>query len=218
MSVLRLPDGDPASALLAVQDALETDGPLLICGDFTVFAAVRERAERRLVAATCDALGAHPQPVLAAADGPLLDTGLEVALACDLRFARRGIEIGFPATRAGWLPCGGGQRLLRLAGTSLATRLLLLAETVRADATLERFMAIAEDAYQAGAAALAELTERGPLALEALATLLRAAEDLPLSAGAAIEADLACLLLDTSDRAEGLEAFRERREPSFHGR
>jgi len=217
VTALRIPEGDAARGLLAVQDALEAGEPLLITG-LAALAAVEDRALRRLVAATCDALRAHPQPVLAASDEPLLDTGLEVALACDLRFVRRGVEVGLPATLTGWLPCGGGQRLLRLAGTSLATRMLLLGETVRAGAEVERFMTVVDDALPAAAVALEQVAARGPLALEALASLIRSAAELPLSAGAAIEADLACLLLDTADRAEGLEAFRARRSPRFEGR
>lgn len=220
-------DPEPACRLLlAVQDALEDADrrPMVLhgCGGgFLIAGGARDPELRRLAGRTAERIAEHPLPVVAAIDAPLLDTGLELALACDLRFVRGGMPVGCPATADGWLPGGGGQRLSRLGGTSLATQLLLLGDVIDSgsDARLDRLMRVcAGTALEAAGRALAELRARAPLALEALKTAVQAAEELPLHAGVAVEADLACLLLDTRDRAEGLAAFRASRGPTFHGR
>ena len=78
-----------------------------------------------------------PRPVIAALNGNVIGGGCELALACHLRIAARGIRFSFrPAALGlitGW---GGGLRLFRQVGRSTALRLLLLAESVDTDEAL----------------------------------------------------------------------------------
>ena len=214
-----------AAALNEVQDALGRAGagPLLMVGGsagFVLGGPARSRELRVELARTCDLLSAHPQPVIAAvAGGSLLDAGLELALSCDLLFTARGVRVGLPSAGEGWPTVGAGQRLARTAGTSLATRMLLLGEiaTCGEDPALDRALSVVSDPELAGRAALERIRDSAPLAVEALKVALRAADETGLTAGLEIEADLASLLLPTRDRAEGIEATLTRRAPIYRG-
>ena len=215
-------DQPAAAALLRLDDALAEDRILIVAGGgdgFVLAGPLGDRGVRDLLSDVCDRLANHRYPVLAASPGPLLDAGLELALACDLRYAAPAVEVGLPSAIDGGLPCGGAQRLARLGSASLAARSLLLGETsvTGADPSLDRFLDVGDAPQQRARDAAQRLSTKGPLALEAIKTALRAAQDLPLDGGLAVEADLACLLLGTADRQEGLAAWQERRAPGFGG-
>jgi enoyl-CoA hydratase/carnithine racemase len=76
--------------------------------------------------AMLDALEALPLPTLAAIDGHALGGGLELALACDLRFMAEGSgSIGLPEVRLGMIPAlGGTQRLPPLVGRGKALEMM----------------------------------------------------------------------------------------------
>ncbi len=70
-----------------------------------------------------------PQVTLAEIGGAAMGGGLELALACDLRIAAAEAKLGLPEARLGLIPgAGGTQRLTRLCGPALASRVILGAE------------------------------------------------------------------------------------------
>jgi enoyl-CoA hydratase len=72
-----------------------------------------------------------PQVTLAEIGGAAMGGGLELALACDLRIAAAEAKLGLPEARLGLIPgAGGTQRLTRLCGRAVASRLILGAEVV----------------------------------------------------------------------------------------
>jgi len=72
-----------------------------------------------------------PQVTLAEIGGAAMGGGLELALACDLRVVALEAKLGLPEARLGLIPgAGGTQRLTRLCGPSVASRLILGAEVV----------------------------------------------------------------------------------------
>jgi enoyl-CoA hydratase/carnithine racemase len=72
---------------------------------------------------------ALPQVTLAEIGGAAMGGGFELALACDLRIAANEAKVGLPEVRLGLIPgAGGTQRLTRLCGPALASRLILGAE------------------------------------------------------------------------------------------
>ena len=72
-----------------------------------------------------------PQVTLAEIGGAAMGGGLELALACDLRIVALEAKLGLPEARLGLIPgAGGTQRLTRLCGRSVASRLILGAEIV----------------------------------------------------------------------------------------
>jgi enoyl-CoA hydratase len=75
-----------------------------------------------------------PQVTLAEVGGAAMGGGLELALACDLRIAAAEAKLGLPEARLGLIPgAGGTQRLTRLCGRAVASRLILGAEVVDGD-------------------------------------------------------------------------------------
>jgi enoyl-CoA hydratase/carnithine racemase len=83
-----------------------------------------------------DRLERLPQVTLAEIGGAAIGGGLELALACDLRIIAVDAKVGLPEARLGLIPAGGGtQRLTRLCGRAVASRLIFGAEIlVGADA------------------------------------------------------------------------------------
>lgn len=72
-----------------------------------------------------------PQVTLSEIGGAALGGGFELALSCDLRIAAAEAKIGLPEVKLGLIPgAGGTQRLTRLVGRGLASRLILMGETV----------------------------------------------------------------------------------------
>lgn len=99
--------------------AARPDGADAMVADVTEFQRAFARIE------------AMPQVVLAEIGGVALGGGLELALACDLRIAARHAKIGLPEARLGLIPgAGGTQRLTRLCGRGIASRMILSAEVL----------------------------------------------------------------------------------------
>ena len=169
------------------------------------------------------AVAALPQPVIAAIDGEARGWGLGLALACDLRILTTRAVLSAPDAGAGRLPGGGvTQRLPRIVGTGRATAMLLLGMRLPAREALAWGLAAevvpARRLGRVAEARARDLARRGPVALRYAKEAVRRALDLPLEAGVRLEHDLYVLLQTTTDRREGVAAFRERRPPRFEGR
>ena len=173
----------------------------------------------------CDGIAALASlrvPVVAALHGHVLDEGLELALACDLRFVARGARLGLTQLSRGVLPCHGGtQRLPRLVGRGRATRMLLMGEILSARQA-ER-VGLVHEVHEASvlnrkvAGVARAMAARSPVAQKLAKEALLAAGDLSLAEGLRLEGDLYVLSQGAEDRAEGLAAFREKRRPKFSG-
>jgi enoyl-CoA hydratase len=164
-----------------------------------------------------------PCPVVAAVQGTCLSAGLELALACDVRLAADDARFGLPEVSQGTLPrAGGSQRLPRLAGRSVATSMLLLGEELDAEAAyraglVSRVFPPAALTAEADAVA-AKIAGHGPLALRYAKEAVQQGSQIPLDQALRYELDLSVILQTTHDRAEGVEAFLEKRPPRFEGR
>lgn len=164
-------------------------------------------------------LASVPQPVVVAVHGDVLNQGLELALAGDIRIADRSARFGDQRVVSGTLPFDGcTQRLPRLVGPGLATDMLLTGRMLTAqeahDAGLVvRLTETREQLIETAYRVASEIAARGAVAARYVKEAVSAARDLPLRDGMRLEADLSFLLHGTPERAEGLAAFRERREP-----
>ena len=177
----------------------------------------------RDAAAPFTCLESMGQPVICALNGDAVSAGLELALACDVRLAAQGARFSLPETAQGLLPMAGGtQRLARLVGRAEALRLVLLGEVLDADEALRIGLVSAVypvDDLLAEAEVLAlRLASRGPIALRYAKEAVRRGLEQPLDQALQIETDLTIILQSTEDRAEGVRAFLEKREPKFKGR
>lgn len=157
---------------------------------------------------------------IAVLNGVALGGGLELALACDLRFAAAGITLGLTESRVGALPgAGGTQRLPRLIGVSRALQMMLSGEPVTSEYALniglvnEVHVLEELEARARGFAAL--LASRSAPALAAIKRLVYRGIELPLVEGLELERAVLPGILGSADYAEGLAAFAERRPPRF---
>ncbi|QHW34891.1 enoyl-CoA hydratase [Paenibacillus rhizovicinus] len=169
------------------------------------------------------ALERLPQPTIAAINGYAFGGGLELALACDFRYAVRGAMLGLTEAGLGIIPgAGGTQRLPRLIGPARAKELILTARRITADQALEWGIVngVADDLGHLSdmCTMLAdEILANAPLAVYQAKAAIHAGMDADLTTALTIETEAYELLLPTKDRLEALEAFREKRPPRFKG-
>jgi enoyl-CoA hydratase/carnithine racemase len=166
-------------------------------------------------------IAAIPKVFIAQIQGHALGGGLEIALACDLRFGARGsYKLGTPEVTLGLLPGNGGtQRLPRLVGTSKALDLMVTGRRIspgqaHALGILDRLLPA--DRTEAMTLEYAHALAGG--AIEAIGAIKLAVHDgvgVSLDDGLACERELIDGLFRSRDAREGLAAFVEKREPVF---
>lgn len=162
------------------------------------------------------------KPVIAAINGFALGGGCELALACDIRIASVRAELGQPEVNIGIIPgFGGSQRLPRLVGPGWAAEMIYTGDRIDAD-TAERIglvnRVVAADRLLSEAKALAhKILEKSPAAIALAKACLRAAWDMPLSAGLDFETAAFGIVGSTDDKEEGMRAFIEKRKPAWTG-
>lgn len=160
------------------------------------------------------------KPFLAAINGFALGGGLELALACDMRFAAQTARLGLPEVGLGIIPgYGGTQRLPRLIGMGPALELILTGDHVTADEALRVGLVnkvFAKEALMAEVTAIAKkILSRGAHAVALAKEAARRGYAGTMEEGLAIEADLFGVISSTSEMREGLRAFLEKRKPSW---
>src|SRR5215813_3613669 len=116
-----------------------------------------------------DAIEDFPKPVIAMINGFCLGGGLELALACDLRFASDNAKLGQPEINLGIIPGGGGtQRLTRLVGEGKSMELILTGDFI--DAAEAKAIGLVNDVVSAAElpsrvrALAGRIAERSPIA------------------------------------------------------
>lgn len=170
-----------------------------------------------------------PKLVVAALNGHCVGGGLEIALACDLRVARKGAgQIGMPDINLGLLPSTGGtQRLPRLLGKSRAMELILEGAPISFEQALAWGLVNRLEEAATGAEFLERvqtyvrrfISPEGPsLAAGRIKRALQASGEVSLEQGLAIERELSAALVSSADSAEGRAAYLEKRKPTFSGR
>ena len=166
---------------------------------------------------------AHTGPwvSIAAVDGHALGGGLELAMACTMRVASAGAKLGVPEVKLGLLPgAAGTQRLPRLVGRGDAIDLLLTGRSVGGSEALQmglidRLAGEGGSAVEA-AGVLAASLAHGPLeAYQAILDCVDAAAQSDLGTGMQFERDQVARLFESPDGREGVQAFLEKRRPSF---
>ena len=169
-----------------------------------------------------------PKLVIAALGGHCVGGGLEVALAADLRVARKGSgRCGLPEIALGVLPgTGGTQRLARVVGKAKAIELMAKGElfdyeTAQALGLVSELIEAEDEA--AFLAAVSDLATsyctpgKAALSVGHIKRAVQTGLELPLEAGLALERELQAKLFASADAAEGIAAFVEKRDASFQG-
>ena len=164
-----------------------------------------------------------PYPSIAAVNGYALGGGCELALACDIRIASEKAKLGFPEVKLGIFPgWGGSQRITRIMGNAKAKELIFTGEMVSAEEAL-RFglveRVVPHEVIMKEAKELAEsIAKRAPLAVSAAKKAINKGSEMDLDKALDLEKELIISCFDTNDRAEGMKAFLEKRDPDFKGK
>ncbi len=174
----------------------------------------------RLAHEALASIARSPKLFVACVAGHALGGGLEIALACDVRYAIEGrYRLGTPEVTLGLLPGNGGtQRLPRLIGAGPALELLATGRTLSPEEAraigLVSLVFADQSAFDAHVESLRALP---PLALANIKRAVHEGVDKPLADGLALERDLMEELFRSDDAREGLTAFSEKRTAEFTG-
>ncbi|WP_433052675.1 enoyl-CoA hydratase/isomerase family protein [Dactylosporangium sp. CS-033363] len=193
---------DPGVRVLVVAGA---GGTFCAGADITEAAAIARSGDDSLAVAAERALAEFPRPVIARIDGFCVGGGCQLAVACDLRVAGESARFGITPAKLGIVyPPSTTRRLASLVGPAKAKLLLYTAELFPAAEALR--MGLVD-----------VLVPDGDLAatVDDLAATIAARSELTLRAAKAVLGDLPVPPQDEAAMAEGIAAFRERRNPSW---
>ncbi len=187
-----------------------------------VFEQWRRRKRGRKVNQMFRTLPEYTKPVIAVVEGYALGGGFELALLCDLIVAAEDAQFGLPEAKLGLMPGGGGtQTLARIVGKPLAKEIMWTGRRLSGKEALER--CIVNHVVQKGEA-LAKARElaraigkHAPLSIMFGKQAIERGYDGSLAEGMNIEADAFFALSFSDDKQEGLDAFKNKRAPTFNG-
>jgi enoyl-CoA hydratase/carnithine racemase len=178
---------------------------------------------------TLNRLEQTPKLVIAALNGHTVGGGLEIAMAADIRLARKGAgKVGLPEVTLGVLPgTGGTQRLARLVGKSKAIELMATGDTFdfeqaeRLGLVNRVVEAASRDEFLSKTMDFASQFTTPGKATKAVGLIKRSVQtgaELPFELALALERELQQQLFQSEDAREGLTAYVEKRKPAFKGK
>lgn len=192
--------------------------------DISLFERAREwttqefRRNSRVLGRVFDGIETMEKPVVAGIEGTCVGGGLELALACDVRIVAPDATLGFPEHNIGLIPgLGGCSRLVHLVGPGVAKDLvfsgrLVDGETARDLGLVER---VRENPTVAATEYGRDMLDRPPQAVGLAKRVIDESRTSDLRTAGVLESLAQSTLIETADHAEGIEAFREKRDPEF---
>jgi enoyl-CoA hydratase len=178
------------------------------------------RTNSRILGRVFDGLEQLEKPVIAAIDGTCVGGGLELALACDVRIASPDATLGFPEHNIGLIPgLGGCSRFVELVGPGKAKDLIFTGELFDGEQAFELGVVerIADDPTDAAHKYARNLCQQPPQALGLAKLVIDSGWKQNTQTASLLESLAQSTLVKTQDHKEGLEAFREKRDPDFTG-
>ena len=178
---------------------------------------------------TLSRLEQTPKLVIAAINGHCVGGGLEIALAADIRIARRNAgRLGLPEVSLGVLPgTGGTQRLARIVGKSKAIELMATGQLF--DFELGKELGLINQILDAGTndqfnqqvseyAAQFTAPNKAAGAVGRIKRSVQTGAEISFESGLALERELQQQLFQSEDAREGLDAYVNKRKPVFKGK
>jgi enoyl-CoA hydratase/carnithine racemase len=176
----------------------------------------------RALQTSLNQVAACPAPTIALLHGFALGLGLELALACDLRLAAAGTQLGLPEARLGLIPdVGGTTRLTRLLGPGRAKQMIFTGGLLEAGTAaawwLVNEVAAEADLLARGLALADEIALCAPLAVTAAKRVIDQVDD-SLTRGLELEAHAQNELVQTADFEAAVQALATKTAPRWLGR
>lgn len=177
----------------------------------------------KLISDVFDDIASLPQVTIACINGYTFGGGFELMLACDLAIASDNSKFGLTEASWGIIPgAGGTQRLPRAIGLMKAKELILTARRFDVEEALELGLilkVVKQEELSSACKQLAdEVTKNAPLSLRQAKFAMNYGVEVDLQTGLKIEQEAYRATIDTEDRIEALEAFKEKRPPQFKGK
>ncbi|GKV68925.1 enoyl-CoA hydratase [Sporosarcina sp. NCCP-2716] len=168
-------------------------------------------------------LETYPKPVIAAIHGAALGGGLELAMACHMRFVTESAKLGLPELQLGLIPgFAGTQRLPGYVGKAKAAEMLLTSEPITGREAVEWGLAnrafADEDLLAETLSIASKIAEKSPIAVAAALRMLQYTKHDAYYKGVGAEAESFGEVFVSEDAKEGIQAFIEKRKPKFIGR
>jgi enoyl-CoA hydratase/carnithine racemase len=176
---------------------------------------------------TLSRLEQSPKLVVAGLNGHTVGGGLEIAMAADIRIARRDAgRVGLPEINLGVLPgTGGTQRLARIVGKSRAIELMVTGRLFSFEEALD--WGIVSEIYDGDGASFRQqlidyckqftLPNKAVKAIGNIKRSVQSGTEMSFESGLTLERELQKALFDSHDAKEGLNAFNSKRTPQFKG-
>lgn len=167
-----------------------------------------------------EALWNLSKPTIAMVDGFALGGGCEVACSCDLRIASERSRFGTPEVNLGLIPgYGATQRLVRLIGYGKTMEMIMTGEMISADEAsrigLVNHVCSSEELREYTLDMARLIASKSSNTLRVGKQTIRAALDLGLTEGVAVEAEAFASLFDSKDKEIGVYAFLNRETPKW---
>jgi enoyl-CoA hydratase/carnithine racemase len=160
------------------------------------------------------------KPVIAAINGICLGGGLELAMACHMRICGDRVRLGQPEINLGIIPgWGGTQRLQRIVGPAKATEMILTGDQITAQQAMQlrlvNMVVPGGEVMRQAKGLAAKIANKSAVGTAAALTAIRVGLDACLEEGLAAEREQLARVVTSTDAAEGITAFLEKREAKF---
>ncbi len=175
---------------------------------------------------TLNRLEQTPKLVIGALNGHTVGGGLEIAMACDIRIARKDAgKVGLPEITLGVLPgTGGTQRFARIVGRSKAIELMVTGESFSMEQAKE--LGIVNQIFEGDNFMGQVMTyakqftppNKASLAAGRIKRSVQSGLEMSFQESLSLERELQQQLFQSSDAKEGLDAYVNKRTPQFHGK
>lgn len=168
-----------------------------------------------------DRIANFSKPSIAAVNGYAFGGGHELALACDIRIGSTQALFALPETGLGILPAAGGtQRLTALVGQGLALDMIITGRRLTAEEALQcsliTYLVQPEELLDTAHNVAQRIRRKGPLAVKLSREVVKRGLKVDTETGLLLERLAQSVLYSTEEKAEGTQAFQEKRRPDFH--
>ena len=160
----------------------------------------------------------YSKPVVAAINGYALGGGLELALACHIRYVSKAAVLGLPEVSLGLIPgFGGTQRLRNIVGLGVAIEMITSANHIKSDEALRIGLAnkVCDNVIDDSISLCKKIASNSSASVKAAIQSIVSGKNTNYYDSFNIENNLFSQLFNSSDTKEGIDAFLNRRKPKF---